>query len=69
LRVGFRRGQELFNGKDLAGWKGLDFWSVEDGAITGRTTKEKPTKGNTFLVWEGEVADFRAHVPVQDRRR
>ena len=48
----------LFNGKDLVGWKGLDFWSVEDGCITGRTTKEKPTKGNTFLIWEGEVADF-----------
>jgi len=48
----------LFNGKDLTGWKGLDFWSVEDGVITGRTTKEKPTKGNTFLIWEGEVADF-----------
>ena len=50
--------KNLFNGKDLTGWKGLDFWSVEDGVITGRTTKEKPTKGNTFLVWEGEVADF-----------
>lgn len=50
--------RSLFNGKDLTGWKGLDFWTVEDGAITGRTTKEKPTKGNTFLVWEGEVADF-----------
>ena len=50
--------KNLFNGKDLTGWKGLDFWSVEDGAITGRTTKEKPTKGNTFLVWEGMVADF-----------
>ena len=50
--------KNLFNGKDLAGWKGLDFWSVEDGCITGRTTKEKPAKGNTFLVWEGEVADF-----------
>ena len=50
--------KNLFNGKDLAGWKGLDFWSVEDGCITGRTTKDKPTKGNTFLVWEGEVADF-----------
>jgi hypothetical protein len=50
--------KNLFNGKDLAGWKGLDYWSVEDGAITGRTTKDKPTKGNTFLVWEGEVADF-----------
>ena len=51
--------QNLFNGKDLTGWKGLDFWSVEDGCITGRTTKEKPTKGNTFLVWQGgEVGDF-----------
>ena len=51
--------KNLFNGKDLAGWKGLDFWSVEDGCITGRTTKEKPTKGNTFLVWQGgEVGDF-----------
>ena len=50
--------RNLFNGKDLTGWKGLDFWSVQDGAITGQTTKEHPTKGNTFLVWEGEVADF-----------
>jgi hypothetical protein len=51
--------KNLFNGKDLAGWKGLDFWSVEDGCITGRTTKEHPTKGNTFLVWQGgEVGDF-----------
>ncbi|MGA0134145.1 MAG: 3-keto-disaccharide hydrolase [Opitutales bacterium] len=50
--------RQLFNGKDLAGWRGLDFWSVRDGAITGQTTKEHPTKGNTFLVWEGEVADF-----------
>jgi hypothetical protein len=50
--------KNLFNGKDLTGWKGLDFWSVEDGCITGRTTKEKPTKGNTFLVYQDEVADF-----------
>jgi len=50
--------KNLFNGKDLTGWKGLDFWSVKDGTITGQTTKEHPTKGNTFLVWDGEVADF-----------
>lgn len=50
----------LFNGKDLSGWKGLkDFWSVQGGSIVGQTTKEKPTKGNTFLVWQGgEVGDF-----------
>lgn len=46
--------RSLFNGKDLAGWKGdLSFWSVRDGTITGETTTEHPTKGNTFLVWQG----------------
>lgn len=49
----------LFNGRDLSGWKGLsEYWSVEDGAITGITTAEAPLKNNTFLVWEGEAADF-----------
>jgi len=52
--------KSIFNGKDLKGWKGLEgFWSVKDGAITGQTTKEKPAKGNTFLIWQdGEVGDF-----------
>lgn len=51
---------QLFNGKDLTGWEGNpDLWSVEDGAITGRTTAEKGTQGNTFLVWKGgEPGDF-----------
>ena len=50
----------LFNGADLKGWEGNpELWSVQDGAITGETTKEKPTKGNTFLIWKGGmVADF-----------
>ncbi|MEO7318668.1 MAG: DUF1080 domain-containing protein [Chthoniobacteraceae bacterium] len=53
------KGKPIFNGKDLTGWKGVDgFWSVQDGAITGVTTKENPVKTNTFLVWEGEVGDF-----------
>ncbi|MEW6355528.1 MAG: DUF1080 domain-containing protein [Planctomycetota bacterium] len=44
----------LFNGKDLTGWDGNpDFWSVKDGVIHGETTAEKPTKGNTFLIWRG----------------
>ena len=52
--------QSLFNGKDLSGWAGkTEFWSVKDCAIHGQTTKEQPTKGNTFLVWQdGQVADF-----------
>jgi hypothetical protein len=50
----------LFNGNDLTGWECLpQFWSVQDGAIVGRTTKENPAKGNTFLVWKGgDVSDF-----------
>ena len=44
---GFR---SLFDGKSLDGWEGRPgYWAVEDGAIVGRTTKEKPTKGNQFL--------------------
>ena len=52
--------KSLFDGKTLKGWEGKkEFWSVQDGAITGQTTKEKPTKGNTFIIWRGgETADF-----------
>ena len=49
----------IFDGKSLEGWEGKDFWTVEEGAITGRTTAEKPTNGNTFLVWrQGTLDDF-----------
>lgn len=52
--------KSLFNGKDLSGWDGdPKFWSVKDGTITGQTTAENPTKGNTFLIWkDGTVDDF-----------
>ena len=52
--------QSLFNGKDLTGWKGdMKRWTVEEGAITGRTTPDTLLKYNTFLVWKGgEPADF-----------
>ncbi len=58
----------LFNGKTLEGWEGNpEFWSVEDGgSITGRTTAEKPTKGNTFLIWRGgTVGDFELRLQIQ----
>ena len=50
----------LFNGTSLDGWEGKpDFWGVQDGAIVGLTTKEKPTKGNTFLIYrKAPVGDF-----------
>lgn len=59
--------ESLFNGKNLDGWKGLtQFWSVADGVIVGETTAENPTKGNTFLVWQGgELSDFEISLQVR----
>src|SRR5687768_11635749 len=56
--------QELFNGKDLTGWDGDEnYWSVQDGVITGRSTAEKPLKRNTFLIWKGgTLKDFELRV-------
>ena len=49
-------GKSLFDGKTLEGWDGdPKFWRAEDGAIVGQTTKETPTKGNTFIIWKGGV--------------
>ncbi len=49
---------ELFNGKDLSGWKrrgGEAKYSVEDGAIVGRSV---PDTSNTFLATEKDYGDF-----------
>ncbi|MFW6170565.1 MAG: 3-keto-disaccharide hydrolase [Planctomycetota bacterium] len=50
----------IFNGKNLDGWIGDGaLWRVEDGHIIGQTTEDKPTGGNTFLIWEeGQPDDF-----------
>jgi hypothetical protein len=56
----------IFNGKDLTGWDGnMELWSVQDGAITGKTPADpaNPAKStlshNTFLVYKAaEVGDF-----------
>lgn len=48
----------LFNGKDLTGWKrlaGTAEYSVENGVIVGRTVM---SPRNTFLVTEKEYGDF-----------
>ena len=53
--------KSLFNGKTLDGWKAADmtYWSVEDGAITGRITQDHPLKENLYLIWQGgELGDF-----------
>jgi hypothetical protein len=50
----------IFDGKTLDGWDGNPkFWSVKDGCITGETTKENPTDGNTFIRYtKGEPSNF-----------
>lgn len=57
----------LFNNKDLTGWDGPPgVWTVENGALVAQSTREKPCKTDTYLVWKGETpsdyelsADFR----------
>lgn len=51
----------IFDGKTLSGWRAFDssYWSVEDGAITARISREHPCSLNQYLLWTGgEVADF-----------
>lgn len=45
--------ESIFDGT-MKGWDGdPDFWRVENGVLVGETTKEKPMKANTFLIWRG----------------
>lgn len=56
--------QNLFNGKDLTGWKplaGKAKFSIENGAIVGSTVMNSR---NTFLVTEKEYGDFILEVDV-----
>ena len=59
--------QSLFDGKTLSGWETPDrrYWCVQEGAITGKITRETPCAVNQYLVWTGnadsplgELADF-----------
>jgi len=56
-RAGF---ESVFDGKTLNGWDGdPQFWRVENEAIIGESTAEKPVKLNTFLIWRGgQPKDF-----------
>ncbi len=52
--------EAIFDGTTLNGWDGdPNFWRVEGGSIVGETSKDKPMKSNTFLIWRGgKPADF-----------
>jgi hypothetical protein len=50
----------LFDGKTLNHWRGDSMlWSVQDGAITGRTSK--PNTKNAFLIHDATYRDFELH--------
>jgi putative heme-binding domain-containing protein len=57
----------LFNGKDLTGWDGNpELWSVEDGALTGKTKGPESLKYNQFLIWRGGVLkNFELHAKIK----
>jgi hypothetical protein len=54
----------IFDGTSLKGWDGDPaYWRVENGAIVGESTAEKPLKANTFIIWRGgEPKDFELKV-------
>jgi Domain of Unknown Function (DUF1080) len=51
--------QQIFDGVSLKNWDGdPNVWRVEDGAIVGESTKEKPI-GNSYISFRGfEAKDF-----------
>ncbi|WP_146455060.1 sulfatase-like hydrolase/transferase [Rubripirellula tenax] len=60
----------IFDGKSLRGWTSLsdspdaDYWSVEDGAMTGKT--DGSLKMNHFITWEqSTVQNFDLRVKVK----
>jgi hypothetical protein len=53
--------KSVFDGRSFGGWKAADmsFWTIEDGALTAKITKERPLPANLYLIWQGgELADF-----------
>ncbi len=49
----------LFDGKTFKGWYAADmsWWSIQDGAITGTITAEKPCKKNQYIFYEPHLSD------------
>jgi hypothetical protein len=51
---------ELFNGKDTKGWHGHDkYFSVKDGVIVAKNTKENAPKVSTYLLSDKKYKNFR----------
>ena len=44
---------QIFDGSSLKNWEGNpEIWRLENGAITGTSTPEKPS-GTTYIIWKG----------------
>jgi len=56
----------MFDGSTLKGWDGSgDVWRVENGAITGESSPEKPA-GTTYVIWQGgEFKNFELKAEVK----
>ena len=51
VRTGF---VAIFDGRTLNDWDGdPTFWRVENGVIVAESTRERPVKQNSFLIWRG----------------
>jgi putative membrane-bound dehydrogenase-like protein len=49
----------IFDGRTLNGWTGdLQYWRIEDGAITGEIPANITLRTNQFLFYENDVHDF-----------
>ena len=57
----------IFDGKTLAGWDGNpELWSVEDGALTGKTKGPDHLAYNQFLIWRGgAVKNFELRAKIK----
>jgi hypothetical protein len=64
--IGFK---EIFDGASLKDWDGNpDVWRIENGAIVGESTKEKPS-GNSYISYHGIVAkdfDLKLEIKVEN---
>lgn len=58
-----KNAMNLFNGKDLSGWRGAEeLWSVENGELVGRSSG---LKHNEFLVSDMAAANFKLTFEVK----
>jgi hypothetical protein len=60
--------EQIFDGTDLKGWDGdPSCWRVEDGALVGESTKEKPVT-NTYIAYrgyDGKDFDLKLEIKVE----